>query len=330
MSEYRRLISYMYAYDNGIKNKNVGFAKTERKGGTVKLWINLKGAYAQEENFNVSFFVRRGEAVVGIYMGSMVIINGMGQLVVSCSESSLEVPFDEIRGLYIKCDGESRIFASQWDDMSFDVGKVTTFEEFNAAAATTEPAVTAPEKSDEQPLDENVKAAEPPVWERPIKMVYVDDEPGTQLHVSEENEPEVTKQENQEHEVQTQATEAANGTREHSEMDMLFDGKEPKLIFSEDEIYDCVDIGLEELPKITCADKSLLNNSFVNHGYFNFHHLLLGKKDGNILVVGVPGIYNRREKMTANMFGFEKFKFSMRSDVCMNHFGYWYKEYSME
>ena len=34
--------------------------------------------------------------------------------------------------------------------------------------------------------------------------------------------------------------------------------------------------------------------------------------------------------MTANMFGFEKFKFSMRSDVCMNHFGYWYKEYSME
>ena len=69
LSDDRRLISYMYAYDNGIKNKNVGFAKTERKGGTVKLWINLKGAYAQEENFNVSFFVRRGEAVVGIYMG---------------------------------------------------------------------------------------------------------------------------------------------------------------------------------------------------------------------------------------------------------------------
>ena len=99
---------------------------------------------------------------------------------------------------------------------------------------------------------------------------------------------------------------------------------------SEDEIYDCVDIGLDELPKITCADKSLRNNSFVNHGYFNFHHLLLGKKDGNILVVGVPGIYNRREKMTAPPFGFEKFKFRGGGDVCMNHFGYWYKEYSME
>ena len=72
-----------------------------------------------------------------------------------------------------------------------------------------------------------------------------------------------------------------------------------------------------------------MNNSFVNHGYFNFHHLLLGKKDDNVLVVGVPGVYNRREKMTASMLGFEKFKFSMRPDVKMNHFGYWYKEYLM-
>lgn len=76
-----------------------------------------------------------------------------------------------------------------------------------------------------------MKAAELPVWERPIKMVYVDDEPGTQLHVSEENEPEVTKQEDQEHEVQTQATEAANGTREHSEMDMLLTERNQSLSF---------------------------------------------------------------------------------------------------
>ena len=301
----------MYAYDNGIKNKNVGFAKTERKGGTVKLWINLKGAYAQEDDFNVYFFVRRDDAIVGIYMGSMTVKNGMGQLVVSCSESGMDVPFDEIRGLYIKGAG-NRMFASQWDDLSFEVEKITTFEEYNAAAATAEVA----EASTESPAETTVvpetssgtTSAEPPVWERPIKMMYVDGETGTQLHASEES---------------------GNAPQEpvHSEMDMLFDGKEPKLVFSEDEIYDCVDIGLEELPKIKCADKGLLNNSFVNHGYFNFHHLLLGKKDGNILVVGVPGIYNRREKMTANMFGFEKFKFSMRSDVCMNHFGYWYKEY---
>lgn len=45
----------MYAYDNGIKNKNVGFAKTECRGETVKLWINLKGAYSQEENYKVYF-----------------------------------------------------------------------------------------------------------------------------------------------------------------------------------------------------------------------------------------------------------------------------------
>ena len=64
LSEYRRFISYMYAYDNGIKNKNVGFAKTECRGETVKLWINLKGAYSQEENYKVYFFVRRDGSIV--------------------------------------------------------------------------------------------------------------------------------------------------------------------------------------------------------------------------------------------------------------------------
>lgn len=333
MSEYRRLISYMYAYDNGIKNKNVGFAKTERKGGAVKLWINLKGAYAQGENFNVYFFIRHDEAIVGIYMGSMVVRNGMGQVVISGSENSLKVSFDEIRGIYIKCDGEARMFASQWDDLGFAVDKITTYEEYNAAAATAE---AVEEVLTEKVLPEEASKIEkpekePPVWERPIKMMYVDDEAGTQLHVSEESDAKAAEQQPQSGETDTDSAEkeqpAVTVNNTHSAMDMLFDGKEPKLVFSEDEIYDCVDIGLNELPKISGADKGLLNNSFVNHGYFNFHHLLLGKKDGNILVIGVPGVYNRREKMTANMFGFEKFKFSMRSDVCMNHFGYWYKEY---
>ena len=56
MSDYRRLISYLYSYNNGVKSKNVGFAKTERKGGTVKLWINMKGAFAPEESFRSVFF----------------------------------------------------------------------------------------------------------------------------------------------------------------------------------------------------------------------------------------------------------------------------------
>ena len=314
----------MYAYDNGMKNKNVGFAKTECRGEELKLWINLKGAYSQEENYRVCFFVRRDDAIVGIYMGDMDIKSGMGQFFVAKPLSDIEVPFDDICGLYIAGEPGARMFASQWDDLPFETRRVIEMRDFAAAAVSEK----------EEPAAVNIDTgtshaaatAEAPVWERPIKMVYVADNSGENIVKNIPDDGKETVKDVQVLHVSEDEPQVEN----HSKMDMLFDGKDPVLAFSEDEIYDCVDIGLDELTKISDADRGLINNSFVNHGYFNFHHLLLGKKDGNILVVGVPGVYNRREKITANMFGFEKFKFSMRSDVCMNHFGYWYKEYQYQ
>ncbi len=314
----------MYAYDNGMKNKNVGFTKTECRGEELKLWINLKGAYSQEENYRVHFFVRRDDAIVGIYMGEIDIKSGMGQFFVVKPLSDIEVPFDDICGLYIDSEPGARMFASQWDDLPFETQRVIEMKDFAAAAVSEK----------EEPAAVNIDTgtshaaatAEAPVWERPIKMVYVADNSGENIV---KNIPDDGKETVKDVQV-LHVSEDEPRVENHSKMDMLFDGKDPVLAFSEDEIYDCVDIGLDELTKIGDTDRGLINNSFVNHGYFNFHHLLLGKKDGNILVVGVPGVYNRREKITANMFGFEKFKFSMRSDVCMNHFGYWYKEYQYQ
>lgn len=359
LSEYRRLISYMYAYDNGIKNKNVGFAKTECRGGNIKLWINLKGAYSQVENYRVYFFVRYDAAVVGIYMGDIAIKSGLGQFFAERPLSYIEKPFSDICGLYIDGGKGERMFASQWDDLPFDMYKVVEMKDYLSQLETanqdsgdktadkqevqgitaeavktevvkmqdknTEAGISEADKSDDYENDSKKHAAataEAPVWEKPIRMVYIADNDADEDKADSADEgKETVKDATMLHVLEEEPA------KTHSKMDMLFDGKEPVLAFSEDDIYDCVDIGLDELPKLNLADSGLINNSFVNHGYFNFHHLLLGKKDGNILVVGVPGVYNRREKVTANMFGFEKFKFSMRSDVCINHFGYWYKEY---
>lgn len=359
LSEYRRLISYMYAYDNGIKNKNVGFAKIECRGGNIKLWINLKGAYSQVENYRVYFFVRYDAAVVGIYMGDIAIKSGLGQFFTERPLSYIEKPFSDICGLYIDGGKGERMFASQWDDLPFDMYKVIEMKDYLSQLETanqdsddktadkqevqgitaeavkteavkmqdknTEAGISEADKSDDYENDSKKHAAatdEAPVWEKPIRMVYIADNDADEDKADSADEgKETVKDATMLHVLEEEPA------KTHSKMDMLFDGKEPVLAFSEDDIYDCVDIGLDELPKINLADSGLINNSFVNHGYFNFHHLLLGKKDGNILVVGVPGVYNRREKVTANMFGFEKFKFSMRSDVCINHFGYWYKEY---
>lgn len=57
--------------------------------------------------------------------------------------------------------------------------------------------------------------------------------------------------------------------------------------------------------------QNLVNNSFLLHGYYNYQHIILGKKeDGgqNVYYIGVPGVYYEREKMVAIMFGFEGFE----------------------
>lgn len=59
--------------------------------------------------------------------------------------------------------------------------------------------------------------------------------------------------------------------------------------------------------------QNLVSNSFLLHGFYNYHHIILGRKEdpmGEIYYLGVPGAYYEREKMVAVMFGFEGFQIS--------------------
>ena len=53
------------------------------------------------------------------------------------------------------------------------------------------------------------------------------------------------------------------------------------------------------------------NNSFLLHGFYQYKHLLLLRRETEDYIgyyLGVPGIYNEREQMLASMFGFEEFR----------------------
>lgn len=53
--------------------------------------------------------------------------------------------------------------------------------------------------------------------------------------------------------------------------------------------------------------QSLVRNSFLLHGYYSYHHILLAKYPDKYYI-GVPGILHRQEKMAAAMFGFSGFE----------------------
>jgi len=45
MSNYRRLISYIYAYEGGIKGRNIGYAKIEVRSGQCRIYVSVKKKY---------------------------------------------------------------------------------------------------------------------------------------------------------------------------------------------------------------------------------------------------------------------------------------------
>ena len=53
MAGYRRLISYIYAYEGEEKGKNIGFAKLEARNGQCRLSMNVKKIYAGGNDMGV-------------------------------------------------------------------------------------------------------------------------------------------------------------------------------------------------------------------------------------------------------------------------------------
>ncbi len=72
------------------------------------------------------------------------------------------------------------------------------------------------------------------------------------------------------------------------------------------------------------------NNSFLLHGFFNYHHILFGKEEseqGTMWYLGVPGVFQKEERVMATLFGFSRFC-PLTGKPSEGGFGYWM--YSLE
>ena len=79
---------------------------------------------------------------------------------------------------------------------------------------------------------------------------------------------------------------------------------------------------------LTREYQPLANNSFLLHGFYNYHHVILGKieeQGQESIYLGVPGVYHEREKVVAVMFGFDSFECA-REPAETGTFGYYMKQ----
>lgn len=72
--------------------------------------------------------------------------------------------------------------------------------------------------------------------------------------------------------------------------------------------------------------QGLVRNSFLLHGYYNYHYILLGKYPDKYYI-GVPGIMHEQERMAAAMFGFIGFERAAKElSGEQDNFGYYMME----
>lgn len=95
-------------------------------------------------------------------------------------------------------------------------------------------------------------------------------------------------------------------------------------------------ISRQDISRFPRKEWRIANNSFLLHGYHNYHHLLYIEEDGKIWL-GVPGIYHEKEQVAAKTFGFPEFRRLTDVDLKLEEherntfedFGYWCRQIPM-
>ena len=391
MAAYRRFISYIYAYRNGKKEKNTGFAKAEARGRSLKISIQMETAGNREGSLDAYGFLRKGEKLSGIFLGEMKKSSGtQARLqyflkVETDTEDLMESGYalDQLSGLWIK-GGPGENYITIWDEepvtrmeLEIEIQEEKDTADAENIENTTEPELEKsepemvrqeapesekaeqeafkPETLESEKTEAEVFRPEAPESEKAEVEAFKQEVPSKQS-VSEQSiqiessaqmltsdsekpingvraqEAELLAGAEAEGKTEKEAEETITTEKETGEeqpperyvrlwnrLTPAFAHRNP---FLEGEALDAILITPRELHFFCCKNWSAARNSFIYHGYYNYHHLLFGKAiDGNFFLA-VPGTYSGKEQQMAVSFGFPVFKES-KEKVPGSCRGYW-------
>ena len=329
MAGMKRVVTYIYAYEGGKKGSNVGFARIEIRGQDARIEIHLRGVYAASAACRVYLFQREASGgkeatgVTGVLVGEMKLANGSGDGVVVLKGGRVGAsPYGitEMEGLFFVI-GEERILMSRWrEGAPFKVGlsgfrewqpeetKEKTAEKGLAAETAAqnevrEAAAAQPEQKEQTPAQDvpSGSGMETAAAGEEMEAIHATELPMRNLFP--------------EYDWNAVWEELC---REHK----------PVALFEEWDMQ-CIQLELKDLRSLPKKYWYLGNNSFLLHGFFNYRYLLLGRTAEERWFLGVPGVYQRQERVMAAIFGFPEFfaagpggeRGGGREPV--NHFGCW-------
>lgn len=199
MSNYRRLISYIYAYEGGVKGKNIGFAKIEVRGEQCRIYVSVKKIYVGSNDIGVYLLAPSDE----ILLGRIFVRGGTGEFRMNVSSSDIEgsgCPMEACYGLTIH-DVEStwQCYTTIWEDAVTQAAEMTladvTSEKVRMDGETSQQAEVMTRKRAEmtQPGTESSRTEAPGKVGVPGESVL--SVPVSELKISEEIERELEAEE---------------------------------------------------------------------------------------------------------------------------------------
>ena len=312
MAGMQRFVTYLYYYKEEEKLHNTGFAKIEIRGNQCVVEIHLKGLGYTGVALPVYLFAREEELVWAVEVGKLSPGGDCRILLPVQQIGGSPYGISHMKGIYIPID-DSAMYASRWDDgeisrRKLHVWKAEEVQEIKVAVEEEketeelQKTKTAPEEKREVEEPQKIEAAEAVQREeKELQKTEVAEEvkQNPSLHATE-----VAAYQRQQDELplQNPLPECFLKLQKKAQTIEILETGERQISGIHIELRD-----LRELPQ---SYWSLGNNSFLMHGFFVYSYLLLGKKieaEQETLFLGVPGIYDNKERLVASLFGFEEF-----------------------
>lgn len=362
MAGYRRFVAYVYEYPQGKKGNGKGFIKVEARDGICRMQYKLTGIYGKEPiPCKIYGYVRKNGECRGILLGKCDMAGISVQFEHEMEEENMGKSgyrLDDLCGLILIADS-GEMYGSGWDDRPVDLAEIRFPEEMSEempADKTPENVETMPEERREMSEEHSEMPEmrrdpeECPVMpemrrepEERARMPEMRQEPEERPRMPEmRREPEERpRMPEMKRELEERAR-MPRMEREPEHLRMPEEGRElenrrmiqermpeksmtERRLFSDNSIVDCRKITPADYRILGRRDRGLMNNKFLCHGYSNYGHLIVGRReeDGRY-ILGIPGVYECQESLMAGMFGFPYFK-ETGGRQRGGRFGYWYR-----
>ena len=320
-TKLKRFITYLYDYTGAVKGKNAGFVKVDMRGNQCRLEIHVRGL-GQVTEQGIIYFIIEDSGLNGVKVGEMEILRGQGDYgtIIKCNPiGDSPYQFGQIAGVCVTY-GDHQMAASKWKEdpnLQFALQDIHIWE-----PPQLEPEEELQKQEKLQPkADASATQIKKETHSEPVaqQLEQSASSETQQPTTSEMQQPTTSAAQQTAHPTAQAAAQETDWAKTWKQLQ----AQNEKLEFRKERNGDWIKMDIKAIRSLPKRNWYLGNNSFLVHGFFNYHYLILGREmdgDKERWYLGVPGFYQQQERVMATIFGFPEF---FNSQNGAEPFGYW-------